>query len=403
MLEIAEAHRGLQPEEIRQLERYRRALGINKAELLRQTFTPVTDRMIEGSPREREEALRAMARVALADGVLSPIEHERLTEIAARLGVGRIELGNLIHEVEEERAGAAARAVEGGRGRRGLIVFVSITALAVVGLVARLAGSVVRANELQDLAERLDPALVLISVDYSLAKAGDVRRFTGLGTGFFVSPDGRLVTSKHVVEPWKFLADPMRLLDDGYRLDAGSVSYCAWPTGARVQGDHGEFVLEDSYCSQRGTLALLATCPDAWVRGARTCNDGRRHAGRYHALNNCDLAVLAATVRAPVVTIPFADDAVKIRSLDSIVVLGFPRGTKLLELGRAVSSPSAGTVSKTEDTIIVNAPIYPGNSGGPVVNMRGQVIGVAARRELNDDGLARCIRIRHARALLAGL
>jgi putative serine protease PepD len=55
---------------------------------------------------------------------------------------------------------------------------------------------------------------------------------------------------------------------------------------------------------------------------------------------------------------------------DSVLVLGAPLG-----LGGSVSN---GIVSAFRDGYIqFSAPIAPGNSGGPLVNLHGQVIGVA--------------------------
>jgi len=146
----------------------------------------------------------------------------------------------------------------------------------------------------------------------------------------------------------------------------------------------------------------VAMAPDHWVKGNRSLAQGGRHAGRYHALDNADLAVLRAQLDTPAHAIPMVSDAAQTRALDQVLVLGFPRGTQILEGRHAIPSLSVGIVSKVEDTIMITASIHPGNSGGPVLDEGGNVIGVAARRA-GGETLGRCIRAEHVRALLASV
>ena len=82
------------------------------------------------------------------------------------------------------------------------------------------------------------------------------------------------------------------------------------------------------------------------------------------------------------------------------MVLGFPRGLDILEKGVAESSPSVGTVRKVEETIYVTASIIPGNSGGPIFDIEGQVVGIAARVIQGTETLGIGLRVRHIRDLL---
>jgi putative serine protease PepD len=79
-----------------------------------------------------------------------------------------------------------------------------------------------------------------------------------------------------------------------------------------------------------------------------------------------DVAVLVATASLPVLAKATTQPSVG----DAVLVLGAPLG-----LGGSVSN---GIVSAFRDGYIqFSAPIAPGNSGGPLVNLQGQVIGVA--------------------------
>ena len=74
---------------------------------------------------------------------------------------------------------------------------------------------------------------------------------------------------------------------------------------------------------------------------------------------------------------------------------------QILEGHRAESSPSVGIVRKVEDTILVTAPIVGGNSGGPVLDAEGRVIGIATRTH-GDATLGACIRAEHVRRWVQG-
>lgn len=79
-----------------------------------------------------------------------------------------------------------------------------------------------------------------------------------------------------------------------------------------------------------------------------------------------DLAVLTVASSLPALAKATNEPAVG----DSVLVIGAPLG-----LGGSVSN---GIVSAFRDGFIqFSAPIAPGNSGGPLVNLQGQVIGVA--------------------------
>ena len=138
---------------------------------------------------------------------------------------------------------------------------------------------------------------------------------TGSGSGFVVSYDGRIVTNAHVVER------------------ATSVTV--------------RFVDGESYIAE-----VL---------------------GRDEVL---DLAVVKVKSGLPFTPIALGH-ADSVRPGDAVVALGFPLGDELghdftVTTGVVSSKRTYGSV----EHIQTNAQIYPGNSGGPLVNSDGQVIGV---------------------------
>ncbi len=79
-----------------------------------------------------------------------------------------------------------------------------------------------------------------------------------------------------------------------------------------------------------------------------------------------DLAVVA--VSEPLVALPIAGELPQVG--DPVFVVGSPLGLEQSVVGGIVSA-------LRDDHLQISAPLNPGNSGGPVVDARGQVIGVA--------------------------
>jgi hypothetical protein len=172
----------------------------------------------------------------------------------------------------------------------------------------------------------------------------------------------------------------------------------AWPGGANLVNEAGEFDVESGYYDQNETLRLYNVTED--VMGMRTeqLPDGSSFSGMLHAMGPGDLAVLEAEVPQPVVPFSLPGQLPGIEKLDPVMVLGFPRGVAILEEQRAELSVALGEVSKIESSIMITAPVVPGNSGGPVVNRNGDVIGVATLTP--GQGLGICLQAAEFLALL---
>jgi len=140
----------------------------------------------------------------------------------------------------------------------------------------------------------------------------------GVGTGFFISPEGQVLTAYHVVE---------RVRGDLVGVDA----------------DDNEYALE-----------LLAF--DAYL----------------------DVALLQAEVDEPVAYLPLNNDTVPVGS--EIVAIGNSRGDFLEARAGQVTrlGVEAARADFASGTIELTAALAPGDSGGPVLNERGEVIGVVS-------------------------
>lgn len=98
-----------------------------------------------------------------------------------------------------------------------------------------------------------------------------------------------------------------------------------------------------------------------------------------------DLAILKISPKKTLTPLPLGDSA-KLKLGQTTVAVGTPLGeftnsitTGVVSgLGRGITagSPYAGSTEKLDDVIQTDAAISPGNSGGPLLNSQGEVIGI---------------------------
>lgn len=165
----------------------------------------------------------------------------------------------------------------------------------------------------------------------------------GSGSGFCISSEGYILTNAHVVH----LQGPEELL--------------------RIH----EWILEP----ELSELRVIFTDSDV------------RHPAEVIRLaeeGDEDLALIRVE---PFEGMPFVDDfdvAVELPPPGSpVYVFGFPLGSHALQDRDVRASTFAGIVSRTvRHYFQVDAAIYPGNSGGPVVDEKGRVIGIASATQL---------------------
>jgi len=147
-----------------------------------------------------------------------------------------------------------------------------------------------------------------------------------IGSGFIISTDGLIITNKHVVSD----------IEAGYKI---------------LTNDEKKYEVEKIYRDPLNDLAIL-----------------KINATGLKALPLGDSSVLKLGQIAIAIGTPLGE-------FQNTVTTGIISG-----LGRGITagSPFEGAVEKLDNVIQTDAAISPGNSGGPLLNSKGQVIGVNA-------------------------
>ncbi|MEM6763348.1 MAG: trypsin-like peptidase domain-containing protein [Bacteroidota bacterium] len=192
--------------------------------------------------------------------------------------------------------------------------------------------------------EKVSPAVGHISVERKSSKRSGRREREGGGSGFLISPDGFMVTNNHVVEGSKQLTVSL-------------------PSGER-------YVAE--------------------VRGTDTPTD-------------------LALLKIPGKKLPYVafGDASSLKVGQIAIAIGSPYGFEytvtsgvVSALGRSLRSQSGRLI---DDVLQTDAALNPGNSGGPLINTLGEVIGVNTAIILPAQGICFAIASNTAQYVISRL
>jgi serine/threonine-protein kinase len=238
---------------------------------------------------------------------------------------------------------------------------------------------------LRRAANRYAGSVAFVAVEYGLLAGNDTayRNLTE-GTAFLVDRDGYLLTNRHVACPWleddrlfalidqlKSQGRPLRFHHRVFLWFEGEKAFKRLPRLSTDSIIEDRYHLSTAYRSDgapRVTIAGVARAPEKTWQQIRS------------PLKN-DFAVLHIdSVPQHLEPLPLdADMVVKdIPRLSPVITLGFPLGSRTQETSVNVSV-TTGHVRRTFDTLLqVDTSLYQGNSGGPLIDARGKVIGITS-------------------------
>jgi S1-C subfamily serine protease len=266
-----------------------------------------------------------------------------------------------------------------------LLLLLIGVALAVLSWVFMFGRGDDQAARLEKIANRYAPSIAFVMVDFRL-QLDDKRVYQNRseGSAFLVDNRGHLMTNRHVACPWLEDQTLMRMataFKKQSKVPRLEYKVHLWFEGEkafkRLPGLTITGRVEDVY----DLAAAYRTDGERTVKIAGVAPPPTSTLGRFKSPLKNDFAVIqvfpAPEGKQP---LPLASTAAsrKPLRLAPVIALGFPLGSRTLEQKVNVSVTS-GHVRRTFDTMIqVDTSIYQGNSGGPVINEQGEVVGIAS-------------------------
>ncbi len=238
---------------------------------------------------------------------------------------------------------------------------------------------------LEGYANRYSRAVGFVLVDYALESEGrKIYRNVAEGTAFLVDREGFLLTSRHVVCPW--LEDPrfdgalqyLRLRDMQPTL---TYHIYLWFEGARAFNPSGRLIegadLSDVYYTENA----FSTEGSPRVEIAGVARPPMRTRQLVIAPLKDDFAVIKIE-RVPDGLFPLPLDLEmnprRLPKLSRVIALGFPLGSRT-QVDTVNASVVRGNVRRAFESMFhIDASLHGGNSGGPVIDARGKVIGIVS-------------------------
>ena len=318
------------------------------------------------------------------DPDLRPRSMKEVAEALARITDEEIEEAK---RRQLELASTSARAIRRLKWRQRLLAALVVLLFIGGGLVWYQLGLRKRESAvvLEDYANQYAPSVAFVLVEYWLQEGkATVYRNRSEGTAFLVDSDGFLLTARHVACPW--LEDDIIFMAINQLRQSGRVPRFGyrmflWFEGEKAFNRSAELMdsrdLADVYFL--GSAYRTDGTPRLTIAGVAKPPVQTRQLVKSRLRD--DFAVLKIE-RVPEGLTPLPLDlkmeTQKIPKLSGVIALGFPLGSQTQAASVNVSVTRGHVRRSFEDLFQIDTSLYGGNSGGPVIDVRGKVIGIAS-------------------------
>ncbi len=237
----------------------------------------------------------------------------------------------------------------------------------------------------ESYANRYAQSVAFLVTEYWLeAEAGQFYHNMSEGTAFLVDSNGYLLTGRHVVCPW---LEDTNLFGTAEQLKAGGLTpvfkyrIFLWFEGAKAFNQGARMLQNPELADIFFTDIAYSTEAEPRLAIAGVAKPPMQTRQLVTSPLKDDFAVLKID-RVPEglkpLPIDLKMDPQQIPKLSPIITLGFPLGRRT-QADTINVSVTRGNVRRTfENLIQVDTSLHGGNSGGPVIDSRGKVIGIVS-------------------------
>ena len=241
---------------------------------------------------------------------------------------------------------------------------------------------------LGNYAERHKKSVAFVLTEYWLEVNGKMAlKKRSEGTAFLVDRDGYLLTNRHVACPWLVDSEFTGLLVNAKTNPKFGYRSFLWFEGEKAFFKHQEDIAcEISDVYNLDTAYRSDGEPKVEIAGIIP-PPARKIDLIQSPLGN-DVAVLKInTTPHGIQPLPLssssADDAGGAPA--PVMAIGFPLGSDKIPDEHAVASVTMGHIRRRFGNVLhISAPLHSGNSGGPVINTSGLVVGIATAVESSE-------------------
>jgi hypothetical protein len=236
-------------------------------------------------------------------------------------------------------------------------------------------------------------AVYLLYTEYRVRdpKSNASEEFSQAGTGFLVSADGKMLTTKRVIAPWKFDPQVDFLIEHQHlELDKDSVKTYAWPAGAQVMAADGQPDFTSALSTEKQSVKILQTPLDEMVQqDYQDPDSGEKVTLHLHAEGASDLALIQIS-GSSFQPLSFPDAPADLAANSKLVLCSYPFGISQPQIAPRLLSVQ---VTAQGSGLTMEHKADPGESGAPLLDADGKVAALATSAN-------QCIPIQVARKLI---